>query len=908
MNELSNRYLPQEIEDRIYKKWLDDGHFKAQEKSDKPPFSIILPPPNITGFLHIGHALDQSIQDCLIRWKRMSGYNTLWMPGTDHAGIATQAVVEKALAKEGLSKNDLGREKFLEHVWEWKEKYGKTIINQMQKLGASCDWDRHTFTLDSGVSDAVKKVFVSLYQKKWIYRGTKLINWSPKLQSAISNLEVDHKEVKGHIYHIKYPVENENLNITIATTRPETLLGDTAVAVHPEDDRYKHLVGKDILLPLTKRKIKIIADSYVDPSFGSGAVKITPAHDFNDYEVGIRNSLEMINILNPDGTLNRNAGDYQNLSVVQARKKILEDLEKQGLIEKIESHKHSVGHCSRSNCVIEPFLSSQWFVKTSELSLPAKKAVETEETKIEPNMWAKTYLHWMNIIEDWCISRQLWWGHRIPAWHCQSCKHITVCEKTPQECESCKSKNIKQDKDVLDTWFSSQLWPFSTMGWPQETQLKKTFYPTNVLVTGHDIIFFWVTRMMMAALEVTKEVPFKTIYIHGLIRDSKGVKMSKSLGNSIDPLELIKTHGADALRMSLMSQLSVGRDIKFSMQNLESYRNLMNKIWNAARFSLSVLPDSSDFQDTGVLNKKYLSNADHWITEKLFICEQNVDQALSQYRFNDAVKALYHFIWHEFCDWYLELIKPIVYKQTSDQDQQTESSDEEVSSSNNKINKQATQMVLAQTLNRIVKLIHPFAPFISEEIYQKLPIKDKSLIIDKYPTIDNDKKWLNIRSTKIALEMDVVKEVISSIRTIRGENKIKPGEKIIVYLFSESKINNDILQKNKDSIVSLSRLKVCKIENIKSMNKCAVTEIQLKNTNILVIIPLEGLVDFDKEVERLQKFIEKINKELSSVVSRFANKNFIKNAPKEVVQVGQEQIKSLKNKINTAQESLKRFQ
>ncbi|MGE5085518.1 MAG: valine--tRNA ligase, partial [Bacillota bacterium] len=582
--QLSDRYNPADVENRTYQWWENSGFFKAQDQSTKPPFSIILPPPNVTGFLHMGHALDHTIQDILIRWKRMSGYNTMWLPGTDHAGIATQSVVERELKKEGINRHDLGREKFVEKVWDWKHQYGNRIYSQMRRLGDSCDWDRAVFTLDDGVSKAVRKVFVSLHKKGLIYRGQRLVNWSGPLETAISDLEVEHKQVKGALYHINYPLEDGSGFLTVATTRPETMLGDTALCVHPDDERYKHLIGKTVIVPLINRKIKIIADTYVDLNFGSGVVKITPAHDFNDYKIGKAHHLEFINLLTKKAEMNENAGPYQGLKVAEARKKVIEDLKAQELLVKEEPHVHSVGHCSRSGAVVEPFLSEQWFVKMEQLATPAKRVVENGTIRFEPESWTKVYLHWLNNIEDWCISRQLWWGHRIPVWYCNSCNHQNVSETDITACEKCGSHELHQDDDVLDTWFSSALWPFSTMGWPNETETLKTFYPTSYLVTGHDIIFFWVARMIMMGLEFQRDVPFRTVYIHGLVRDSQGRKMSKSLGNSIDPVEMIEKHGADALRFTFAAHLFSGKDFKFSEQRLEGYRNFMNKVWNAARF------------------------------------------------------------------------------------------------------------------------------------------------------------------------------------------------------------------------------------------------------------------------------------------------------------------------------------
>lgn len=889
--QLPDRYSPQEVESRTYKWWESKGYFKSEDVSTKPPYCIILPPPNVTGSLHLGHALNHSLQDLLIRWKRMLGFNALWMPGTDHAGIATQSVVERELAKQNMTRKQLGREKFVEKTWEWKEKYGNRIIEQMKRLGNSCDWDRNVFTLDENVSRAVRKVFVDLYKKGMIYKGTRLINWSPALESAISDLEVEYKEIKGSLWHINYPFENGSGSVIVATTRPETMLGDTAVAVHPEDERYKAMIGRKIKLPLTGRLIPIIADEKVDKEFGSGAVKVTPAHDFNDYDMGLRHKLPLINILNKDGTLNEQAGAYNGLKVQHARKKILEDLEAQGYLVKTEPHQHSVGHCSRSGVVVEPFLSEQWFVRTKDLALPAKRAVENGTTTFEPDSWTKTYLHWMNIIQDWCISRQLWWGHRIPAWYCQDCKHVVVSEKDPTQCEKCGSSKLVQDEDVLDTWFSSQLWPFSTMGWPDETETQKTFFPTDVLVTGHDIIFFWVARMMMAALEFKGDVPFRKVYITGLVRDTEGKKMSKSLGNSIDPVDLIENYGADALRFTLISQVASGRDLKFSMDRLEGYRNFMNKLWNATRFSLKALEDFVPPQEgeAALPAKGSLSDADQWLVHKLGLLEKQVDDALNQLRFADAAQAVYSFAWHEFCDWYLEFIKPVIYGEKSAE-------------------RSATQLVLAQTLNRLMRLLHPFIPFITEEIYQKLPIRGEALIIDRYPTIKNDKAWLSIGSEDVAFELDVVREVITALRNIRGENRIKPGDKIVARLSPQDDKAQKILGANKVAIMTLARLSECEIGPATSLAKCAVAPIRLGDASVDVIVPLEGLVDIEEEIKRIHKNIEKLQKEASGLSARLENKNFLANAPEDIVAQGKAQLHELQGRITALQTQLGRLQ
>ena len=890
MADLSDRYSHSDVEDRIYKWWEENGYFKAEDQSTKPPYSIILPPPNVTGFLHMGHALDHTLQDVLIRWKRMSGFNTLWMPGTDHAGIATQSVVEKGLHKEGTSRLELGREEFLKKVWDWKHQYGDRIYNQMRRLGDSVDWDRATFTLDENVSKAVRKVFVQLYKKSWIYKGQRLVNWSPPLQTAISDLEVEYKEQKGTLWHLEYPVEGSDKTLTVATTRPETMLGDTAVAVHPEDERYKDIIGKMIPHPITGRKIPIIADEYVDMEFGTGAVKITPAHDFNDYDIGQRHNLEMINILTKDGKLNENGFDFQGMKVQEARKQLCKKLKDLGVLVKEEAYKNKVGYCSRSGAVVEPYLSEQWFVNTSELSTPARHVVENGSIVFEPEQFTKTYLHWMNIIEDWCISRQLWWGHRIPAWYCKDCDHVTVSETDPSQCEKCKSENIEQDPDVLDTWFSSALWPFSTMGWPEDTETQKTFYPTDVLVTGHDIIFFWVARMIMMGLEFKEDVPFRKVVIHGLIRDSQGRKMSKSLGNSIDPVELIDNFGADSLRFTLLASIASGRDLKFSEKRLEGYRNFMNKIWNATRFALSNLDDFEiPAEGTKALpNKSNMSVADQWIIQKTREVEAAVAEHLEGMRFQDAANSIYSFVWNEFCDWYLEFIKPIVYKEATPE-------------------KQATQLVLAQTLNRIMRLLHPFIPFITEEIYAKLPIKSEALIVAEFPTTENDKEWLAFGSEEAATEMEIVKSVVSAIRNIKGENRIKPNLEIDVRLAPADDSAQKILGGNKVEIMRLGRLKTCEIGEAGNLSKCAVTPVIVGGHSIDVIVPLEGLVDIAEEVKRINKAIDKLSKEIGGISKKLENENFVKNAPGDLVETEKENLAHLKARLTGLQDNLSRL-
>lgn len=890
-NNLSDRYNPNDVETRTYQWWEASGFFKAQESSTKPPFAIILPPPNVTGFLHMGHALDHTIQDLLIRWKRMSGFNALWLPGTDHAGIATQQVVEKELKKAGgQTRHQLGREKFVEKIWEWKSQYGDRICQQMRSLGDSVDWDRNTFTLDEGVSQAVRKVFANLHKKGWIYRGQRLVNWSGPLETAISDLEVEHKQVKGTLYHINYPLEDGSGFLTVATTRPETMLGDTAVCVHPEDDRYKHLIGKNVILPLINRKIKVIADTYVDKNFGSGVVKITPAHDFNDYKIGKNHKLEFINLLTKKAEMNENAGPYKGMKVADARKKVVEDLKIQNLLVKEEPHMHSVGHCSRSGAVVEPFLSEQWFVKTENLAIPATRVVESGTIRFEPESWTKVYLHWMSIIEDWCISRQLWWGHRIPAWHCSVCEHITVSEHNVTNCEKCQSPQVKQDEDVLDTWFSSALWPFSTMGWPKDTDLQKTFYPTTYLVTGHDIIFFWVARMIMMGLEFKGDVPFRTVYIHGLVRDSQGIKMSKSLGNSIDPVEMIQKHGADALRFTFLAHLYSGKDLKFSEQRLEGYRNFMNKIWNAARFTLSNLQDfKAPAEGVKALPvKSEISVFDQWILFKLAEVEKLVSESLEAERFSEAAMALYQFVWNQYCDWYIEFTKPIL-------------------NGDHAAEKKATQLVMAQVLNRIMRLLHPFCPFITEEIYSKLPIRGQACIIDQYPTPKLDKDLLAFGSADAAFEIDIVKEVITAIRNIRGENRISPAQKINVRLGIHQDDVQKILSANRSAIVNMGRIEQLDIGAEGNLMKCAVAPITIKDFDVKVIIPLEGLVDFDEEIKRIQKTIEKLQKDIGTLSGKLSNEKFLQNADEDVVANDRLLLEQSKAQLKSLSEALTRF-
>ena len=886
---LSTQYSAKDIEKNIYQFWESQDFFSCQSKSSKPAFCIMLPPPNVTGALHLGHALDHTIQDVLIRWKRMSGFNTLWQPGLDHAGIATQSVLEKKLEKEGLK--NLGRNQFLEHAWSWKEEYSDRIISQMKRLGDSCDWKKNRFTLDEEFSHAVKKVFVTLYNEGLIYRDYRLVNWDIKLRSAVSDLEVEYEKRETSLWHFKYVLSDNNKeHLVVATTRPETMLGDTAVCVHPEDERYRKYIGKKVVHPFLDKNIPIIADEFVDPEFGSGVVKITPAHDFTDYGIGKKHQLDFINILNTDGTFNQNTGAFQNLSLLEAQDEVVFGLDQKGLLLLQEPYTTTIPVSQRSGEVIEPFLSKQWFVKSSLMADKAKEVIKNKSISFEPELWTNTYLHWMNHLQDWCISRQLWWGHRIPAWFCRDCEKISVSQRVIKRCHHCSSYNVHQEKDVLDTWFSSALWPFVTLGWPKETNELKTFYPTDVLVTGHDIIFFWVSRMIMSGLHHLKEVPFKKIYIHGIIRDNKGKKMSKTLGNTLDPIDLIEEYGADVLRLTLLSQVSGGRDLKFSKKTLTVYRNFLNKIWNAARFSLSFLKEKGspfDVSSMDISQLKDLHLPDQWIIYKLGILEKSVNEKLDKLRFSESSSLLYDFVWHDFCDWYLEFIKLIVYNQKDPK-------------------KSCTLFVLFSMLNRICRLLHPFIPFVTEEIYQKLPIKNQACIIDTFPHTQSDQKLLQLGSKQVAFEMDLIRDVITGIRNIRGENNIPLSSKLFVHLVSSS--GENILKNHVAFILQLAKVGECRISSdAPPLSKSAVHLVQMDKIKVQVVVPLEGFVDFDEEIKRLEKNIHKIEAEKQKINTYLNNPNFVKNAPKKIVSGHQSQLKSLNVQLDHLKDSLKRL-
>lgn len=876
--ELSKTYEPHEVEGRWYPVWLEKKYFHAEPTSRKPSFCIVIPPPNVTGILHMGHALNNTLQDILCRYKRMKGFNVLWMPGTDHAGIATQNVVEKDLASQGKKRQDLGREKFVERVWQWRQKHGSEIINQLKRLGASCDWDRERFTMDEGLSQAVQEAFTSLYKKGLIFRDKYLINWCPRCHTALSDLEVEYEEAKGHLWHLRYPFEKdpkkciphkEGLEyIIVATTRPETMLGDTAVAVHPKDERYQNLMGAFLILPLVHRKIPLIADYRVDQEFGSGAVKITPAHDMNDFMMGNDHKLERVNIFTEDAKMNENAIHFQGMDRNECRRKIVEELEEKGFLEKVEDHQHSVGHCYRCKTIVEPYLSTQWFVKVAPLAKKAIAAVQEASkekgTRFHPEQWTKTYLNWMENIKDWCISRQIWWGHRIPAWYCEGdegkaclleCKEPIVSKDPPQKCPHCGSKNLRQEEDVLDTWFSSALWPFSTLGWPDKTPELKTFYPTTVLVTGFDIIFFWVARMMMMGLEFMGKVPFRDVYIHALVRDAEGKKMSKSKGNVIDPLTMMQQYGTDAFRFTLAAMAAQGRDVKLSENIIEGYRNFCNKIWNAARFALMNLDEAS--LKAPLPDSKNLSAVDQWILFELNGTIQKVTSAIENYNFDVAAMEVYQFFWHDFCDWYVELAKYHLYEEEGE-------------------GKKRTQAVLRYVLDQSMRLLHPFMPFITEEIWQRLQTsKEKSLVISSFPEpVEGD-------FSPLARAMEEVIEIIDALRAIRGENHIPHSEKISVVLQCPDSRKTSSIQSLQHYIHHLAKVDALSIEKPgRKPPKSAHAVVSGSD----VFVPLEGLVDIEKEMKRLDKEIKKLEGAMRGVDQKLSNQNFIQNAPDDVVE------------------------
>jgi valyl-tRNA synthetase len=848
-------YDPTRVEEKWYAFWLEKGYFRAELGSPKEPFSLVIPPPNITGSLHMGHALNNTLQDILVRFQRMKGYNCLWMPGTDHAGIATQNVVERELAKEGLDRHQLGREEFIARVWKWKEKYGGVIINQLKKLGSSCDWSRERFTMDEGLSQAVREVFVRLYEDGLIYRGDYIINWCPRCRTALSDLEVDHHEVPTHLYHLRYPLEKGG-DVVVVTTRPETMMGDTAVAVNPKDKRYKDLIGQHVILPVVNRWIPIIADAYVDPAFGSGALKITPAHDPSDFEIGQRHHLETVKVIDEEGRMTAEAGPYAGMDRFQCRERIVEDFQRDGTLLKTEDYHHSVGHCYRCKTMVEPFLSKQWFVKTKPLAAPALKAVEEGRTRIIPAMWERTYFDWMRNIRDWCISRQIWWGHRIPAWYCDDCAEVIVAREAPQQCPHCGSSRLRQETDVLDTWFSSALWPFSTMGWPDATEELRLFYPTSVLVTGFDILFFWVARMMMMGLKFMEDVPFRDVYIHALVRDMEGQKMSKTKGNVIDPLVMIERYGTDAFRFSLAAFAAQGRDIRLSEERIEGYRNFANKIWNAARFSLMNLQDYRD--DKEDIDLAVCSTPDKWILAKLNQAIADATRALDEYRYNEGAQVIYHFIWHELCDWYLELIKAYLYHADSTR-------------------RGITQKTLVYILDKTLKLLHPYMPFITEEIWQQLPHAGESIMVAEYPEARPE-----LVDAVAAREMERIMGVITGVRNIRGEMGIPPLTQISIILIAEDTETAATLKEHLGFVKDLARVKEATIVVQGERPRAAATALA---DGVEVFVPLEGVIeDPQKEQQRLAKELTRLLADLDLTQRKLANDAFLQKAPPDKVQ------------------------
>ena len=869
--ELPKVYEPQEVEGRVYEMWEKNGCFEGHRDPDKKPFTIVMPPPNVTGQLHMGHAMDSTLQDILIRFKRMQGYAALWVPGTDHAGIATQIKVEEELRKnEGLSRYDLGREKFLERVWDWKHKYGNRIVEQQKKLGASCDWSRARFTMDEGLSKAVRHVFVSLYKKGLIYKGSRIINWCPHCVTALSDAEVEYQDKPGNFWHIRYPIQGEEGRyVIVATTRPETMLGDTGVAVNPNDERYKDIVGKKCILPLVGREMPIVADEYVDMEFGTGCVKMTPAHDPNDFEVGLRQNLETIRVLDDNGKVVEGYGRYSGMDRYEARKAIVADLEEQGYLVKVEPHQHNVGTCYRCHNDVEPLISAQWFVKMKPLAEEALRVVNEGEVKFVPDRFSKIYTNWMENVHDWCISRQLWWGHQIPAWTCQECGHITVSEDDPTECEHCHSHNIKQEEDVLDTWFSSALWPFSTLGWPEETEDYKYFYPTDVLVTGYDIIFFWVARMIFSGCEHTKKPPFHTVFIHGLVRDDKGRKMSKSLGNGIDPLEMANQYGADALRFNLVTGNSPGNDMRFYTERCEAMRNFANKIWNASRFLMMNLTI-----DQCELPEK-LELEDKWILSKLNSVIPEITENMERYELGVAAQKVYDFIWDSYCDWYIELTKTRL--QGEDED-----------------SKVRAQQVLCYVLTQILKLLHPFMPFITEEIWQALPHEGDYLMLQQWP-----EHHANLDFPEEEKAMELIMDAIRAIRARRAEMNVPPSKKAQLTV---STLEQAVFHQGTPFLKRLAYASDVKVvEATDTVDAQGMVTIATHAARLY--LPLAELVDLEKEKARIQKELDKNRKELDKLETKLNNPGFVNKAPAQVVEAERERANKLKALLVKLEES-----
>ena len=874
--ELAKTYDPKAIEEKLYERWCENKYFHAEVDRSRKPFTTVMPPPNITGKLHMGHALDNTLQDILIRYKRMQGYNALWIPGTDHAAISTEVKVTNQLKEEGIDKKELGREGFLERTWQWKEEYAGTIENQLKKLGISCDWDRERFTMDEGCSKAVEEVFIKLYEKGYIYKGSRIINWCPKCKTSLSDAEVEHEEQAGNFWHIKYPIVGTDRFLEIATTRPETMLGDTAIAVHPDDERYKDIVGKKVLLPLVNKEIPVVADYYVDKEFGTGAVKITPAHDPNDFEVGKRHNLEEINIMNDDATINEKGGKYAGMERYEARKAIVEDLREQGYLVEIEPHSHNVGTHDRCGTTVEPLIKQQWFVKMEELAKPAIEALKTGELKFVPERFNKIYLHWLENIKDWCISRQIWWGHRFPAYYCDECGEFVVAREMPEVCPHCGCTHFTQDEDTLDTWFSSALWPFSTLGWPDKTEDLDYFYPTDVLVTGYDIIFFWVIRMVFSGYEHTGKSPFHTVLIHGLVRDSQGRKMSKSLGNGIDPLEIIDQYGCDALRLTLVTGNAPGNDMRFYNERVEASRNFANKVWNASRFIMMNMEENVIAKpDASLFNE-----ADKWILSKVNRLAKDVTENMDKFELGIAVQKVYDFIWDEFCDWYVEAAKYRIYHKEED-----------------KASADCVLWVLKTVLKQALKLLHPFMPFITEEIYSVLVPEEESLMMSEWPEFKSE--WDFPAEENV---MEHVKEITRGIRNMRAEMNVPNNRKTKVYVVCEDTDICEGIRNLENSMKPLMMASEILVQQAKE--NIADNAVSIVVPDAVVYLPLEDLVDFEQEMERLQKEEEKLKKEIKRAEGMLSNERFISKAPEAKVQEEREKLEKYTQMLQQVQERM----
>ena len=892
-------YNPQNVEERIYQFWLKNDYFHAEVDPEKEPFCVVIPPPNVTGVLHLGHALDNTLQDALVRWRRMQGYNTLWMPGTDHAGIATQARVEESLAKQGISKHDLGREEFLKRVWQWKEEYGGTIIRQLKRLGASCDWVRERFTMDEGCSAAAREVFVSLYEKGLIYRGSYLINWCPKCQTTISDIEVEHEEREGHLWHIRYPLAEGGGYIEVATTRPETMLGDTAVAVHPDDERYKDLIGKEVIVPIMNRRIPIIADEYVDMSFGTGAVKVTPSHDINDFEMGLRHNLPQITVIGFDAKMTAEAGKYAGMDRYECRKALVAELEREGFLVGVDDHTHAVGQCYRCDTTIEPLISKQWFVKMKPLAEPAIAAVQNGQIRFVPERFTKIYLGWLENIKDWCISRQLWWGHRIPVWYCQSCNEMIVARQDPEVCPKCGSNHLEQDPDVLDTWFSSALWPFSTLGWPKQTKELEHFYPTSVLVTGRDIIFFWVARMIFMGLEFQNgKEPFKDVLIHGLVLDKYGKKMSKSRPETIvDPQDVIDQFGADTLRFTLATGTTLGQDQRFQMEKVEGSRNFTNKIWNAARFILmhhekdeagdlvnnlqaSILTSFATGESNDI-PADWLTLPDRWILTRLQQVIKETTAMMERYDLGAAAALLYEFFWNEYCDWYIELSKQRL-------------------NSGDVLEKKIAQAILTRVLRETMELLHPFIPFITEEVWQNLPHCGESIMVTRWPQAVAGLEFAEAVET-----MGWIIDIIKAIRNIRSEANVAPGKKVAA-LFMGSPEKLGILKENSSILTNLAGLE--SVQWLDEGNAAPEKAVSAVAGGVTIYLPLSGLIDLQKEVDRLTKELTQVEQEMGRTAQRLESPAFTSKAPPKVVEKEKVKLENLREKAAKLRERLAQLQ